>query len=206
MNLRNLMTKLDTIAEADDARAQYDKFKADDAAKEARAAAIKLVKSRIVSKWNVPSGMTVIGKEDGKIYWVGAQSGGEGGGDGTQSGRTMSMDMYNKGTNFVDAEFKNALSTLGIKVVPVAQKTLFGSTEVAAVSLQQLADIDKPVAPAPGEVVPGKAPETGQGGKPTPCAEKIAKLNALIQKLYSPKVIIQIFMLKLKKTWNLENN
>ena len=37
MNLRDLMTKLDTIAEADDARAQYDKFKADDAAKEARA-------------------------------------------------------------------------------------------------------------------------------------------------------------------------
>jgi peptidoglycan hydrolase-like protein with peptidoglycan-binding domain len=144
------MTKLDTIAEADDARAQYDKFKADDAAKEARAAAIKLVKSRIVSKWNVPSGMTVIGKEDGKIYWVGAQSGGgEGHIDGTQSGRTMSMDMYNKGTNFVDAEFKNALNTLGIKVVPVAQKTLFGSTEVAAVSLQQLADLDKPVAPTP---------------------------------------------------------
>ena len=40
MNLRDLMTKLDTLAEADDPRAQYDKFKADDA----RTAAVAQVK------------------------------------------------------------------------------------------------------------------------------------------------------------------
>lgn len=177
MNLRDLMTKLDTIAEADDARAQYDKFKADDAKAEARAAAIKLVKSRIVSKWKVPTGMTVISKEDGTIMWANSTGRGEGGGD-TGSGSTMSMDMYNKGTNFVDAALKSALETLGIKVGPVPQKTLFGSTEVAGVSLQQLADIDKPVAPTPDNPVVDPAKKVEPKGN-----DDAAKLTALVSQL-----------------------
>jgi SNF2 family DNA or RNA helicase len=138
MDLRSLINKLDTIAE-DDARAQYDKFKADDAKSEARTAAIKLVKSRIFSKWQVPKGVTGITKEEGKIVWGDSNSRGEGG--DTVTGRTMSMDMYNKGNNFVDAPLKNSLTLLGIAVGPVAEKSLFGSTEVAGVNIQQLADI-----------------------------------------------------------------
>ena len=146
------MTKLDTIAEADDARAQFDKFRADEKSTEARAAAIKLVKSRIFSKYQVPNGVTGITKEEGKIVWGDAGGRGGDGGSDTVAGRSMSMDMYNKGNNFVDAPLKDALTLLGIKVGPVAQKSLFGSTEVAGVSLQQLADIDKPVAPTPAFV------------------------------------------------------
>jgi len=134
MNLRDLMSKLDAIAE--DMKPMPDNG--------AREAAVQLIKSRTVSKWQVPQGKTVIGKEDGKIMW--GDGNGRGGGEDTVTGRTMSMDMYNKGTNFVDAALKSAIETLGLKVIPVAQKNLFGSSEVAGIDLQQLADIDKPVA------------------------------------------------------------
>ena len=178
MNIRDLMTKLDTIAEADDARAQFDKFRADEKSTEARAAAIKLVKSRIFSKYQVPNGVTGITKEEGKIVWGDAGGRGGDGGSDTVAGRSMSMDMYNKGNNFVDAPLKDALTLLGIKVGPVAQKSLFGSTEVAGVSLQQLADIDKPVAPTPTPTptpVPGKLDPKGN--------DDAAKLTALVAQL-----------------------
>jgi hypothetical protein len=170
------MTKLDTIAEADDARAQFDKFRADEKATEARSAAIKLVKSRIFSKYQVPTGVTGITKEEGKIVWGDGNS--RGGGEATVTGRGMSMDMYNKGNNFVDAPLKDALTLLGIKVVPVAEKSLFGSSEVASVSLQQLADIDKPVAPAP-------APVTDKPVDPgvDPSAARMAELDKLRDQL-----------------------
>ena len=176
MNIRDLLDKIDTLAEADDARAQYDKFKADDAKSEARAAAIQLVKSRIMSKWKVPSGMTVIGKEDGTIMW--GDTNGHGGSGDSVTGRTMSMDMYNKGNNFVDAPLKNALAVLGLTVGPVAQKSLFGSSEVAGISLQQLAGIDKPVDAPVVAKPPGE-----QSTKPTVRTPgddgHTAKLNAL---------------------------
>jgi LysM repeat protein len=188
MNIRDLLDKIDTLAEADDARAQYDKFKADDAKSEARAAAIQLVKSRIMSKWQVPTGMSAISKEEGTIMW--GDTNGRGGSGDSVTGRTMSMDMYNKGNNFVDAPLKNALAVLGLTVGPVAQKSLFGSREVAGISLQQLADIDKPVdAPV---TVPGTAPVVAkppgeQSTKPavrTPEDDgHTAKLNALSLRL-----------------------
>jgi hypothetical protein len=80
------------------------------------------------------------------------------------------------------------LGPAGLKVIPVEMKTLFGSTQVAGISPQQLADIDKPVVaptPAPGPDKPVVAPTPTPG--PSPCAEKIAKLNALIQKLAAAK-------------------
>jgi hypothetical protein len=138
MNLRDLMSKLDAIAE--DSKSMPDSG--------AREAAVQLIKSRTVSKWQVPQGKTVIGKEDGKIMW--GDTNGRNGSEDTVTGRTMSMDMYNKGTNFVDAALKSAIETVGLKVGPVAQKSLFGSTEVAGIDLQQLATIDKPVATLAG--------------------------------------------------------
>ena len=183
MNLRDLMTKLDTIAEApaDPSRAQYDKFKADDA----RAAAVEQVKKLMATPLNdIPRLGDAIDPKTGIIYY------GEAGQDAFQG--TAKPYPYKwladpASTSDQSRAMYKILGPAGLKVIPVEKKGLFGSYQVAGISPQQLADLDKPVAPAPGEVVPGKAPETGQGGKPAPCAEKIAKLNALIQKLAAAK-------------------
>ena len=97
-------------------RAQYQKFYDEQKAKEAKQAAETLFKSRVQSRYAVKSGMTIIGKEDGVLYWADATTRGET--NDQQTGRAMSMDMYNQGTNFVDQPLKDAITTLGIKVVP----------------------------------------------------------------------------------------
>ena len=171
MNLRDLMTKLDTIAEADDARAQYDKFKADDA----KSAAIAQVKKMLA-----PNGMqNFIDPKDGIVKWQ-EQMQGDSGGAG--SVREFPFDWYKKGQN---ADFFNILKTAGLEIVPVDRKMLFGTSQVAGIKggPQALTDLDKPVAP----VV--KPPEGGGGGKPTgprgedTIAADAAKLEALTLQL-----------------------
>ena len=81
----------------------------------AQKAAAEVIKSRTVSHWQVPPGQTIIGKEDGVIYWADRTRQGEA--DST-SGRPMSMDMYNKGYNFADKPLKDAIAALGLQVVP----------------------------------------------------------------------------------------
>ena len=97
-------------------QAQYQKFYDEQKAKEAKQAAETLFKSRVQSRYAVKSGMTIIGKEDGVLYWADATTRGET--NDQQTGRAMSMDMYNQGTNFVDQPLKDAITTLGKKVVP----------------------------------------------------------------------------------------
>jgi len=164
MNLRDLMNKLDTIAEADDARAQYDKFKADDA----KAGAIAQVKKMLS-----PNGMqNFIDPKDGIVKWQ-EQMNGESGGPG--SIREFPFDWYKKGQN---ADFFNILKTAGLELVPVDRKNLFGTSQVVGIKggPQALADLGKP-----------KPPTDGGGGKPTAGASTLtadaAALEALTNQL-----------------------
>lgn len=86
-------------------------------------AAGEIIKSRTASRWAVPPGQTIIGKEDGVIYW--ADNNRRGDADSV-SGRPMSMDMYNKGYNFVDKPLKDAIAGLGLEVVPYVRPAGLG--------------------------------------------------------------------------------
>ena len=168
MNLRDLMIKLDTIAEADDARAQYDKFKADDA----KAGAIAQVKSMLK-----PNGMqNFIDPKDGIVKWQ-EQMQGDSGGAG--SVREFPFDWYKKGQN---ADFFNIVKTAGLEIVPVDRKNLFGTSQVAGIKggPQALADLDKPVVaptPAPGTVT---KPDAKGNDDATKLAALVAQLEATL--------------------------
>ena len=167
MNLKDLMEKLDSIAEAPDpARAQYDKFKADDA----KSTAIAQVKSMMK-----PNGeANFIDPKDGIIKYQERSEAGTGGG-GTKE---FSYDWFKKGQ---EPQFFGVLKAAGLEVIPVTKKSLFGTYQVAGVSPQQLADIDKPTTeptPSPAQRLPGQ--DTGP-------AEDIKKLNDLVAQLENGK-------------------
>jgi hypothetical protein len=153
MNLRDLMTKLDTIAEADDARAQYDKFKADDAR---AAAAAKVKKMASIPKDQIGRLQNAIDPKTGGIFYGDA---GEDAFKGTA--KAYAYDWYKKGQ---EPEFFNIIKTAGLDII-----NLNGQ---AAVNPQALANIDKPTAPV--------TTPTGPKGDPS---EDIAKLNALVAQL-----------------------
>jgi len=163
MNLRDLMTKLDTIAEADDARAQYDKFKADDA----RAGAITQVKTMLKPN----GGGNFIDPKDGIVKWQ-EQMQGDSGGPG--SVREFPFDWYKKGQ---ESKFFDILKTAGLELVPVDRKNLFGTSQVVGIKggPQALADIDKPKPPTP---TPGPTLTPGPKGN-----DDAAKLEALVAQL-----------------------
>jgi hypothetical protein len=166
MNLRDLMTKLDTLAEADDPRAQYDKFKADDA----RAAAIEQVKKYASIPLNqIPRLANAIDPKTGIIYYGDASREG-----GDPQPKKMPLKFMSQGDQ---KPMVDALTAAGLKVVPHEEKGLFGmSSQYAKVDPVALANIDKPQ--------PGPAPAPG----PTPGQQKgpqddIAKLDALTKAL-----------------------
>jgi hypothetical protein len=111
----------------EDQRAQYQKFYDEQKAKEAKEAAATVFNSRIQSRYAVKSGMTIIGKEDGVIYWADATTRGEM--NDQQSGRAVSMAMYKQGTNFVDQQLKDAINTLGMKIVPYVKPAGLGTLD-----------------------------------------------------------------------------
>jgi peptidoglycan hydrolase-like protein with peptidoglycan-binding domain len=166
MNLRDLMTKLDTIAEADDARAQYDKFKADDA----RAAAVAQVKTMLKPN----GGGNFIDPKDGIVKWQ-EQMQGEAGLPG--SVREFPYDWYTKGQ---ESKFFDMLKTAGLEVVPVERKDpLFGiKSQVVGIKggPQALANLDKPVAPAENPNKPVAGPKGNDDAK------KLAELVAQLEK------------------------
>jgi hypothetical protein len=164
MNLRDLMTKLDTLAEADDPRAQYDKFKADDA----RAAAIEQVKKYASIPLNqIPRLANAIDPKTGIIYY----------GDASREGDSQPKKMPLKFMSQGDQKpMVDALTAAGLKVVPHEEKTLFGSAQYAKVDPVQLANIDKP---QPGPT-PAPGPTPGQQKGPE---DDIAKLDALTKQL-----------------------
>ena len=181
MNLRNLMNKLDTIAErtltpAGMDRAAYDKFQADDA----KTAAIAQVKKYASIPLNqIPRLANAIDPKTGIIYY------GEENATGTSvSPRKMPLNFMSQGDQ---KSMVDALTAAGLKVVPHVEKGLFGSSQYAKVeptALQQV--ITGPVvAPAPAPA-PDPSPSPGPN-KPTVRGEgpdaDIKKLNALVAAL-----------------------
>jgi len=166
MNLRDLMTKLDTIAEADDARAQYDKFKADDA----RAAAVAQVKTMLKPN----GGGNFIDPKDGIVKWQ-EQMQGDSGGPG--SVREFPYDWYTKGQ---ESKFFDMLKTAGLEVVPVERKDpLFGiKSQVVGIKggPQALTNLDKPQTPAEDPNKPVAGPKGNDDAK------KLAELVVQLEK------------------------
>ena len=166
MNIRDLITKLETIAEADDARAQYDKFKADDA----KAGAIAQVKKMLA-----PNGSAnFIDPKDGVIKWQETMRG-DSGGNGDI--REFPFAWYKKGQN---ADFFNILKAAGLEVIPVDRKMLFGTDQVAGVDPAKLATLGQEQAPAPA---PDNKPDVKQDPKGNDDANKLAELVAKLEAL-----------------------
>lgn len=170
MNIRDLMIKLDTIAEAeapaaDPQRAAYDKFKADDA----KAAAIEQVKKYASIPLNqIPRLANAIDPKTGIIYYGDAS--GEGGGAG--SAKKMPLKFMGQGDQ---KPMVDALTAAGLKVIPHEEKTLFGSAQYAKVDPVALANIDKPQpGPTPGPT-PNKPDAKGN--------DDAAKLELLVAQL-----------------------
>ena len=138
MNLRDLMNKLDEIAEAapvDPQRAAYDKFRADDAKK----AAVDAVK-----KMTAPNGNSnYIDPKDGVIKYMDNQNR-RGGGEG--SVKEFPYDWFKKGQ---EKPFFDQLAAAGLEVIPVERKQLFGTFQVAGVDLAKLATLGQEPAADP---------------------------------------------------------
>ena len=168
MNYRDLVNRLEAIEnrvdEADDARAQYDQFKADDA----KAGAIEQVKKYASIPLNqIPRLANAIDPKTGIIYYGDASGRGGEGGEAKPYPYKWLADPASTSTQS-QAMYK-VLAPAGLKVIPVEQKGLFGSTQVAGISPQQLADLDKPVVapPAPPAPAPGPNNKVDPGVDPT---------------------------------------
>lgn len=131
MDLKSLIAKMDQIeqglneadaaapaaAPVDPARAQFDKFKADDA----KAAAVEQVK-----KMTSPQGgANFIDPKDGIIKYQ--DQAGMGGGGAIKE---FPYDWFQKGQ---EKQFFATLQAAGLEIVPVERKSLFGSFQVAGV-------------------------------------------------------------------------
>ncbi len=151
---------LDEAPAADPARAQYDKFKSDDA----KAAAVKQIQAMLK-----PNGQGVerlqnaIDPKTGIIYY--GEESGEG---GTVNPRQTPFSWIQKGQQ---KEFQDLVKAAGLTIVPVDQKTLFGTTQVAAVDPKALATLGQtPAAAAPTAAAPTAAAPTAAA---TPAVQKM---------------------------------
>jgi peptidoglycan hydrolase-like protein with peptidoglycan-binding domain len=159
MDLKSLMTKLDQLNEApgdQTSRADYDKFKAEDAKK----AAIEQVKKLASIPLNqIPRLGDAIDPKTGIIYY------GEAGLDSNLgSPRKYPYEWFTRTGKTEANQLKDLLTTAGLTIVPHQEKTLFGTAEYAKVEPEKLANIDKL-------------------NQPSPCADKLAKLRELINKV-----------------------
>ena len=156
MNIRDLMTKLDTIAEADaTGRIDYQANKAQDA-KEAAIAQVKKYASIPLNQ--IPRLANAIDPKTGVIYY--GDAGGEG---GDSQAKMMPLKFMSQGDQ---KPMVDALTLAGLKVVPHEVKQLFGTGQYAKVepaALQQV--LNGPVTPAPSPdkpADPGKDPTDAQ--------------------------------------------
>jgi hypothetical protein len=189
MNYRELVNRLEEIEnridEADPARAQYDKFKADDA----RSAAIEKVKALMAIPLNdIPRLGDAIDPKTGIIYY------GEAGQDafkGSAKPYPYKWLADPKSTSDQSRKMYSILTPAGLKVIPVEKKSLFGSYQVAGISPQQLADLDKPVeAEKDKPVEPGKDKPGATTLSPSDLAalmEKLKKLGELVDQYAAKK-------------------
>ncbi len=174
MDLKSLIAKMDQIeaklneadapaaapaaAPVDPARAQFDKFKADDA----KAAAIEQVK-----KMTSPQGgANFIDPKDGIIKYADQANASMG---GQPQIKEFPFDWFQKGQ---EKEFFGTLKAAGLEVVPVERKSLFGSFQVAGIKggAEAVANI-------------GKAPAVD----PNSTLEKLKQLMALIEQYAAVK-------------------
>lgn len=152
------------LSGADPARVQYDKFKADDA----RTAAVKQIKDMLKPNGQgVERLQTAIDPATGIIYWGEEQ--GEG---GMVNPRQTPFDWVKQG-QYKDLEA--ILKAAGLNIIPINQKGLFGTTQIAAVDPKGLATLDQQPTPAPQPAptptpaeVPGSADEEGAAPNPAP--------------------------------------
>jgi len=158
-------------APADPARAQYDKFKADDA----KAAAVKQIQAMLK-----PNGQGVerlqnaIDPKTGIIYY--GEEGGEG---GTVNPRQTPYSWMQKGQQ---KEFQDLVKAAGLTIVPVDQKTLFGTTQVAAVDPKGLATLGQ--TPAAGSAAnPPATPAATPAAAPVAVATPVPTPTAAVQKM-----------------------
>jgi hypothetical protein len=146
MDFRELLKKIDTIAEADaTGRIDYQANKAQDA----REAAIAQVKQWMSTPLNSIARLGVaIDPKTGIIYYGDPGNGHQDFGAGYEA-KPYPYDWLKNpsSTSTQSVEIYKVLGPAGLQVIPVEKKTLFGSTQVAGISPQQLADIDKPAVP-----------------------------------------------------------
>lgn len=148
-------------APANPARAQYDQFKADDA----KAAAVKQIQAMLK-----PNGQGVerlqnaIDPKTGIIYY--GEESGEG---GMVQPRQTPYSWIQKGQQ---KEFQDLVKSAGLTIVPVDQKTLFGTTQVAAVDPKGLATLGQ----APAATAPA-APAATTPAATAPAAPAVQKMD-----------------------------
>ncbi len=172
MDLKSLIEKMDELSEAPAmSRADYDKFKAEDA----RMAAIEQVKKLAATPLNqIPRLGDAIDPKTGILYYGAAE--GMGGNAFTGTATKYPFKWF-KSTGPADTQkLGQLLKTAGLDVVPHIEKGLFGNIEYAKVEPEKLANIDKP--PVDTTTTP-----TTNTTVASPCAEKIAKLKEIIKKL-----------------------
>jgi hypothetical protein len=179
MNYRDLVNRLEAIEsrvdEADDARAQYDQFKADDA----KAGAIEQVKKYASIPLNqIPRLANAIDPKTGIIYY--GDAGGEGGGS---QPKKMPLKFMSQGDQ---KPMVDAIKAAGLEVVPHEEKTLFGGTaQYAKVDAGKLASVMAGIQPVAADAGQGAKPQQPRGGEFVKA--NLAKLAELVAKLEATK-------------------
>lgn len=162
MDYRSLVNKLEAIANgvvAED-RAEYDKFKADDA----KAAAVEKVKQYASIPLNqIPRLGNAIDPKTGIIYY-----GDAGGEAGNVTPKKMPLQFMSQPDQ---KPMLDAIKAAGLEVVPQEEKTLFGSAQYAKVDVSKLADIISGIVPVDN----------------TALLEKLKKLIELVDKYLALK-------------------
>jgi hypothetical protein len=176
MDIKDILNKLDTIAEAgvDPQRAAYDKFKADDA----KAAAIEQVKKYAsIPLDQIPRLANAIDPKTGVIYYGDPSREGSGGGNP----KMMPLKFMSQADQ---KPMVDALTTAGLKVVPHEVKQLFGTSQYAKVepaALQQV--LNGPVTPAPSPDKPAPSPDKPADPGKDPTDAQMIELDKLRDQL-----------------------
>ena len=187
MDYRQLVNRLEAIQnrvdEADDARAQYDKFKADDA----RAAAVEKVKKLAsIPLQQIPRLGDAIDPKTGILYY--GEASGEGSGEGNP--KKYPYKWFNSSKTSEAGQLGQLINSAGLKIGPHVEKTLFGTAEYAKVEPEKLAELISGIEPVKAEpVAAGQGPKT-LGKSPSELAElmeKLKKLSSLVDQYVAKK-------------------
>lgn len=144
MDLKSLIAKMDALSEAevDPQRAAYDKFKADNA----KAAAQEQVKKLAsIPLDRIPRLGDAIDPKTGILYY------GEAGMDAsTGTAKKYPFKWLQRSETTEAGQLAKLLKTAGLEIVPVVEKTLFGTAEYAGVNPEQLATLSQAVSGTSG--------------------------------------------------------